>query len=112
MRVDRDAAAVVGDGQEPSASSVDFDAVAWPATRLVHGIVEHFGGEVVQRALVGAADVHAGAAAHRLEPFEHLDIGRRVAGFGAGGARGDLEGRAAFWRLGAEQVAVRLGFCS
>jgi len=30
---------------------------------------------VVQRALVGAADVHAGAAADRLEAFEHLDRG-------------------------------------
>src|SRR3546814_10044315 len=33
----------------------------------------HFGGEVVQRALVGAADIHAGAAADRLEPFQYLD---------------------------------------
>jgi hypothetical protein len=28
---------------------------------------------VVKRALVGPADVHAGPAAHRLEPFEHLN---------------------------------------
>ena len=40
---------------------------------------------MVERALVGAADVHAGAAADRLQPFEHLDRGGVVA-VGGGGA--------------------------
>ena len=53
--------------------------------RLVHRIVDDLGGEVVKGAGVGAADVHAGAAADRLEPFEHLDRGRVVA-VGRGGA--------------------------
>src|SRR5690606_36172630 len=39
---------------------------------------------MVQRALVGAADVHAGAAANGLEPFEHLDC-RGVVIAAAGG---------------------------
>ena len=43
--------------------------------RLVHGVVEHLGEEVVHRLLVGAADIHAGPPAHRLEPLQHLDIG-------------------------------------
>ncbi len=34
--------------------------------------------EVVQRVDVGAADIHAGAAAHRLQPLQHLDIGRGI----------------------------------
>jgi hypothetical protein len=29
---------------------------------------------VVESALVGATDVHAGAASHRFAPAEHLDI--------------------------------------
>jgi len=42
----------------------------------------------VQRALVGAADVHAGAAADRLEAFEDLDRGRVViVGSGVSGSR-------------------------
>ena len=49
--------------------------LAWPGDRLVHGVVEHLGEEVMQRLLVGAADIHAGAPAHRLEPLEHLDVG-------------------------------------
>ena len=43
--------------------------------RLVHGVVEHFRHQMVQRALIGAAHIHAGALAHRLEAFEHLDGG-------------------------------------
>ena len=48
--------------------------VAKAGNRLVHRIVERLGGEMMQRALVGAADIHAGAAAHRLQTFEDLDI--------------------------------------
>ena len=28
----------------------------------------------MQRFFVGAADIHAGTAAHRFEPFEDLDV--------------------------------------
>ena len=49
--------------------------VAIAGHRLVHGVVEQLGDEVVQGAAVGAADIHAGAAADRLEAFEHLDLG-------------------------------------
>ena len=89
MRVDRDAAAVVGDGQAPvaRAPSVDLDAAGVAGDRLVHRIVDDLGGEVVERAVVGPADVHAGAAADRLEPLEHLDRGCVVA-VGRGGRGG------------------------
>jgi hypothetical protein len=40
---------------------------------FVHRIVQHFGNKVVQRAFVGAANIHARSAAHWLKPFEHLD---------------------------------------
>jgi hypothetical protein len=52
--------------------------------RLVHGIVDDFGEQMMQRLFVGAADIHAGPPAHRLEAFQHLDIPRGVAGLGAG----------------------------
>ena len=52
--------------------------VAWPCHCLVHGVVEHLGEEVVQSLLVGAADIHAGTPAHRLEPLEHLDVGGSI----------------------------------
>ena len=91
MRVDRHAAAVVGDGQAVAGLQRDLDPGGMAGDRLVHRIVEHFGGEVVQRALVGAADVHAGAAADGLEPFQHLDRGGIVAvGRGRGGRREEV----------------------
>ncbi len=75
--VDRDAAAVVEHAQAPSSPGFalerDLDPGGVAGDRLVHRIVDDLGGEVVERALVGAADVHARAAADRLEPLEHLD---------------------------------------
>ena len=87
MRVDRNAAAVVGDGNEAVRFHLHFDPVGVAGQRLVHGVVDHLGEQVMQRLLVGAADIHAGAAADGLEPLQHLDMLGGVAGFGAGPAR-------------------------
>ena len=77
MRVDRDAAAVVGDGEEAVGLDLDLDEMGVAGERLVHGVVDHLGEQVMQRLLVGAADIHAGPPAHRLEPFQHLDVRAR-----------------------------------
>ena len=79
VRVDGDAAAIVGDGQIAVRGVADVDPGGVAGHRLVHGVVEHFGEEMVQRLLVGAADIHAGAAADGLEPFQHLDVGGGIA---------------------------------
>ena len=66
----------------------DLDAAGVAGDRLVHRIVDDLGGEMVERAGVGPADVHARPAADRLEPLEHLDRGRVVAVWrGRGGRR-------------------------
>ena len=104
MRIDRDAAAVVGDGQEPVGAELDSDEGRVPGQRLVHRVVDDFGEEVMQRLLVGAADIHAGPAAHRFQAFEHLDIGRSVVGLAAGPARGRLGGRARLRLIAAEKI--------
>ena len=83
MRVDRNAAAVVGDGDEAVGLHLDVDPVGVAGQRLVHGVVDDFGEQMMQRLLVGAADIHAGAAAHRLEPFQDLDVLGGIAGFAA-----------------------------
>ena len=57
----------------PSASSVDLDAVAEAGQRLVDGVVHDLLHQVVQAALAGGADVHAGTLADGLEALEHLD---------------------------------------
>ena len=87
MRVDRDAAAIVGDRQAVARLQRDLDPRRMAGDRFVHAVVDDFGGEVVKRALVGPADIHARAAADRLEPLEHLDRGSVVAVGGGGGDR-------------------------
>ena len=72
--------------------------------RFVHRVVDDFGEQMVQRLFVGAADIHAGTAAYRLEPFQHLDVGRGIAGLGAGRAGSDLERGSAFRLRSAEQI--------
>lgn len=88
MRIDRDAAAVIGHGERAVLEQFDIDEGGVAGDRLVHGIVDHLGEEVVQSALIGAADIHAGPAADRLQPFEDLDGGSVVAGLGQGAAAG------------------------
>ena len=80
MRIDRDAAAVVGDGDETVSLHLDLDPVGVAGQRLVHGVVDDFGEKVMQRLFVGAADIHAGTPAHRLEPFQDFDVLGGVAG--------------------------------
>ena len=79
MRVDRDAAAVVGDGQQAVLVEIDLDPIGMAGDGLVHGIVDHLGEEVMHRLLVGAADIHAGPAADGLQPLQHFDVGGGVA---------------------------------
>ena len=80
MRIDRHAAAIVGDGDEAVGRHLDLDPVGVAGERLVHGVVDHLGEQVMQRLLVGAADIHAGPPPHRLEPLQHLDVLCRIAG--------------------------------
>jgi len=72
--IHRDAAAIIGDADKAVRLHLDFDPVGVAGERFVHRIVDHLGEQVMQRFLVGAADIHAGAAADRLEPLQHLDI--------------------------------------
>ena len=49
------------------------DGVAVAGQRLVDRVVDHLVDQVVQAALAGRADVHAGALADRLEALQHGD---------------------------------------
>ena len=109
MRIDRNAAAIVGHGQESVGAEFHLDEGGVASERLVHRVVDHFGEQMMQRLFVGAADIHAGPAADRLKPLEHLDVGRGVAGFGAAGAGGNLQRSSALGFIGPEQIIV--GFC-
>jgi len=78
MRVDRHAAAVVAHQHAVAAQHLKIDRVGVAGDRLVHGVVEHLGHEMMQRPLVGAADIHGGALADGFQPLQHLDIARGV----------------------------------
>jgi hypothetical protein len=46
--------------------------------RLVDAVVHHLGHQVVQAALAGGANMHAGALAHRLQALQHRDLTRHT----------------------------------
>jgi len=56
----------------------DLDVAAEAGHALVDGVVRDLVDEVMEPALVGAADVHAGATAHRLQAAQDLDVAGRV----------------------------------
>ena len=78
MRIDRNPAPIVGHGEIAVGGQLDFDKARVAGQRLVHRIVDGLGEQVMQRLLVGAADIHAGTAPDRLEPLQHLDVVGRV----------------------------------
>jgi len=104
--VDRDAATVVEHPHATVGQQRDLDAVAVAGQSFVDGVVHDLGDQVMQAALAGGADVHAGSFADGLETLEDLDrasvVGRRVVphprshqgrrrgGFVRGGRRGHL----------------------
>ncbi len=66
--VDRDAPAVVGDGDRAVGVHLHAYRVAVSAESFVDGIVDGLVDHVVQaRAVIGVADVHAGPLAHRIQ---------------------------------------------
>ena len=110
MRIDRNAAAIVGDGHKTVRLHLDIDPVGVAGERLVHGIVDHFGEQVMQRLFVGAADIHARAAAHRLEPFQDLDVFGRVAGLSCAARRSTAgAGRTATRRPRLAEIGKQIG---
>ena len=70
----RDAAAVIFDRDRPVGVQLDDDPVAVARQRLVDRIVGNLEHHMVEaRAVIGVADVHAGALAHCVEALENLD---------------------------------------
>ena len=73
VHADRDAAAVVDDPHPAVVLQHDLDAGGVARHRLVDGVVHDLPDQVVQPALAGGPDVHAGALADRLQPLEDRD---------------------------------------
>ncbi|OQA13411.1 MAG: hypothetical protein BWY63_03481 [Chloroflexi bacterium ADurb.Bin360] len=41
--------------------------------RLINGVIYDLIDQVVERVYIGAADIHAGATAYSLKPFQYLN---------------------------------------
>ena len=106
--VNRDAAAIIGDRKAVAFIKPHLDPRCMARDRLVHRVVEHFGGEVVKGALVRAADIHARAAADRLEPFENLDGAGVVIAARSGGVGEEVVGGGIGHPSGYRAAALRL----
>ena len=74
MRVDRHSAAIIRDSQKAVCSKRDINPGGMARDRLIHRVVEDFREQVMERALVSAADIHAGTTANRLQPLKDFDI--------------------------------------
>ena len=111
MLIDRDAAAVVDDGDRVVDVDRDVDLIAVAGQRLVDRVVDDLVDEVVQAGRAGRADVHRRPLAHRLEPFEDLDL---VGAVVLGGRTGPLplpDGAAAGWVGSGFRFAARSACC-
>ena len=73
MHIDRNSAAVVLDRNPIVAQNHDVDFRAVTGQRFVDRVVHDLIDEMMQPALGGVADVHAGPFANRFETFEYLD---------------------------------------
>jgi hypothetical protein len=78
MHVDRNAAAVVADGNRAVHVHGHFDFCAITGEMFIDRVVENFENHVVQSALVRIADIHSGALPHRLQTFQFIDLSRVV----------------------------------
>ena len=74
MGIDRDTTAVVLDREHPVGLQGYQNAVGVTCHRLVHGVVDDLGCQVVQTGFVGPSDIHAGASADGFETFQDFDV--------------------------------------
>ena len=79
VRVDGDAAPIVAHTNSVVTHDLDLDETRMSGDRLIHRIIDHFGEQMVHSAHVSAANIHAGATAHRLQPFQHFNIAGGIA---------------------------------
>ena len=72
------AATIVGDSDGIIFVDAHKNARCMPGHRFVNGVVNDFVDKVMQAALIGRADVHAGTLANRFKSFKNLNAGCAV----------------------------------
>ena len=72
---DRDAAAIIADGDRIAAFvQRDVDVVGMAVEVFVDGVIDDFPNEMMQALLFGVADIHGRPFADRFEAFENLNL--------------------------------------
>ena len=74
VRVDWNAAAIIGNADPIAGHEFDLDSVGMAGDRLIHGVIEQFGHQMVERTLIGAANIHAGPPADGFKALQNLNI--------------------------------------
>ena len=74
MHIDGNAASVVFDLARPVFVQSHADVLRVAGQGLVDGVVDGLVDELMQAALCGVSDVHAGPLAHRVEPAQNFDL--------------------------------------
>ncbi len=72
--VDRYAAPIISDAYGVAGFYLNLDKTRMSGDSFVHGIVDDLGEQMMHGAHIGTTNIHTRAAAHRLQPFKHLDI--------------------------------------
>ena len=74
MQVNRNAAAIIGNGDAVVLMNHHVDIRAVACQRLIYGIVHHLVDKVMESPFRGAADVHARTLPDCLQPFQNLNL--------------------------------------
>ena len=81
MGINRDAATIVADRQPSAFLDVHLDPARMTGHSLVHGVVDHFGKQMMERRFVSAADIHARTTTNGLKPLQNLNRSSGIAAF-------------------------------
>ncbi len=75
VHIHGDATPVIIDRDRVIAMQDNVDFIAMACQRLIDGIIDHLEHHVMQSgAIIGVTDIHTGTLAHRIKPFQNLDI--------------------------------------
>ena len=78
VHIDRDTAAVIGDGDGAIDVDGDLDSVTVAGEMLIDGVIENLEYAVVKATHIGIADIHAWALADGLKAFEFVDLSSAI----------------------------------
>ncbi len=78
MRVNRDTAAVIGDGDGIIGIHLNFDTVGIASNGFIHGVIQNFGNKMVKCLSIRSANIHTGAGTNGLKPFQDLNVLCRI----------------------------------